>query len=295
MNTRCLCILSLATLLGGCTMTPKYERPSAPVSSSWPAGSTRTNETDTAAADMDWREFFDDPRLQGLIKMALANNRDLRVAALRIEEVRAQYQIQRADLFPGIEGHASYTRHRFSGAVTAFNGGTTLTTYNLDVGASWEVDLFGRVRSLKREALEKYFATEEARKSVQISLVSEIATEYLTQLRLLEAKAIANQTLKTVQNSYDLIQRRFEVGAASELELRTAEGQVQTVRVNSAGFLQLLAESETDSSCWSASRCPMIFLPENRFNNSISSPICPWKCRPKCCSVVPIFSPPSIL
>jgi multidrug efflux system outer membrane protein len=139
---------------------------------------------------------------------------------------------------------ASYTRQRFSGAVTAFNGGTTLTTYNLDVGAAYEVDLFGRVRSLKREALEKYFASDEARKSVQIALVSEVATEYLTQLRLLQAKAIANQTLKVVQSSYDLIKRRFEVGAASDLELQTAEGQVQAVRVNSADFLQMLAESE---------------------------------------------------
>jgi multidrug efflux system outer membrane protein len=222
-------------------MMPKYERPRAPVSSSWPTGSTGTN---AVAADLDWREFFDDPRLQRLIEMALANNRDLRAAALRVEEARAQYRIQRAELFPGIEGQASYTRQRFSGAVTAFNGGTTVTTYNLDVGAAWEVDLFGRVRSLKREALEKYFATDEARKSVQISLISEIATEYLTQLRLLEAKAIANQTLKTVQTSYDLIKRRLEVGAASELDLRTAEGQVQSVRVNSASFLQLLAESE---------------------------------------------------
>ena len=100
------------------------------------------------------------------------------------------------------------------------------------------------MRSLKREALEKYFTTDEARKSVQIALVSQVAAEYLTQLRLLEAKAIANQTLETVQSSYHLIKRRFEVGAASELELRTAEGQVQTVRVNSANFLQLLAESE---------------------------------------------------
>ena len=244
MNTRCFYPLVLATLFGGCTMMPKYQRPGAPVSSAWPPGSTRTNATNIAAADIDWRDFFDDLRLQRLIEMALANNRDLRVAALRVQEARAQYRIQRADLFPGMEGQASYTRQRFSGAVTAFNGGTTLTTYNLDVGAAWEVDLFGRVRSLKREALEKYFATDEARRSVQISLVSEIATEYLTQLRLLEAKAIANQTLKTVQASYDLIKRRFEVGAASELELRTAEGQVQTVRVNSAGFLQLLAESQ---------------------------------------------------
>ena len=176
--------------------------------------------------------------------MGLGNNRDFRVAALRVEEARAQYRIQRAELFPGIQGHADYTRQRFSGAVTTFNGGTTLTTYSLDVGAAWELDLFGRVRSLKREALERYFATDEARKSVQISLVSEIATEYLTQLRLLQAKAVANQTLKTVQASYDLINHRFQVGAASELELRTAEGQVQTVRVNSASFLQLLAESE---------------------------------------------------
>ena len=244
MNARCFHLLIVATLCGGCTMMPKYERPAAPVSDSWPAGAARPNTTNTVAAKIDWRDFFDDPRLQGLIEIALANNRDLRVAVLRVEEARAHYRIQRAELFPGIEGHASYTRQRFSGAVTAFNGGTTLTTYNLDVGAAWEVDLFGRVRSLKREALEKYFATDEARKSVQISLVSEVATEYLMQLRLLEAKAIANQTLKTVQTSYDLIKRRFEVGAASELELRTAEGQVQTVRVNSASFLQLLAESE---------------------------------------------------
>jgi multidrug efflux system outer membrane protein len=244
MNTRCFSILMLATLFGGCTMMPKYERPSAPVTSAWPTGSTRTNGTDTAAAAIDWREFFDDPRLQRLIEIALANNRDLRVAALRVEEARAQYRIQRAELFPGAQGNASFTRQRFSGAVTVFNGGTTLDTYNVNVGAAWEVDLFGRVRSLKREALEKYFATDEARKSVQISLVSEIATEYLTQLRLLNAKAIANQTLQIVQESYNLIKRRFEVGAASELELRTAEGQIQTVRVNSANFLQLLAESE---------------------------------------------------
>src|SRR5207249_10263697 len=119
-----------------------------------------------------------------------------------------------------------------------------LTTYTLDVGAAYELDLFGRVQSLKKEALEKYFASDEARKSVQIALVSEVAMEYLTQLRLLKAKAIANQTLEAVQESYNLIKRRFQVGAASELELRTAEGQVQTVRVNSANFLQLLAQSE---------------------------------------------------
>src|SRR5437870_1202944 len=244
MNKRRFYLLSLCVLLSGCTMMPKYDRPAAPMSPSWPIGATQTNKANPVAANIDWREFFDDPRLQSLIEVALENNRDLRVAALRVEETRAQYRIQRAGLFPGVQGDASVTRQRFSGAVTAFNGGTTLTTYNLQVGAAYELDLFGRVQSLKKEALEKYFASDEARKSVQIALVSEVAMEYLTQLRLLKAKAIANQTLEAVQESYNLIKRRFQVGAASELELRTAEGQVQTVRVNSANFLQLLAESE---------------------------------------------------
>jgi multidrug efflux system outer membrane protein len=244
MNKRYFQVVLLATLFSGCTMIPKYERPPAPVSGSWPIGSTSTTTNNPVAAGIDWREFFDDPRLQRLIAIALENNRDLRTAALRVEEMRAQYRIQRAELFPGVEGHANYTRQRFSGAVTAFNGGTTLTTYSLDVGAAYELDLFGRVRSLKEEALEKYFASDEARKSVHIALVSEVATEYLTQLRLLQAKAIANQTLKAVQSSYDLIKHRFEVGAASELDLQTADGEVQAVRVNSADFLQMLAESE---------------------------------------------------
>src|SRR5437762_7143521 len=244
MNKRCFCLLSLYLLLGGCTMMPKYDRPAAPVSRSWPISATQTNTTNTVVANIDWREFFDDPRMQRLIEIALENNRDLRVAALRVEETRAQYRIQRAGLFPGVQGEASVTRQRFSGAVTEFNGGTTLTTYKLDVGAAYELDLFGRVRSLKKEALEKYFASDEARKSVQIALVSEVATEYLTQLRLLKAKAIAKQRLEAVQESDTLIKRRFQAGAASELELRTADGQVQTDRVSSANFLQLLAESE---------------------------------------------------
>ena len=244
MNKNWLFILGLVALVGGCTMMPKYKRPAAPVSESWTTNSAPATATNTAAADIDWREFFDDPRLQKLISLALENNRDLRIAALRVAEARAQYRIKRADLFPGFQGDADYSRQQFSSAATTFNGGSVITTYTLDVGASYEVDLFGRVRSLKMQALEKYFATEEARKSAQIALVSEVATEYLTQLRLREAKALANQTLAAVKSSYDLIKHRFDAGAASELDLRTAEGQVQTVRVNAAGFLQLLAESE---------------------------------------------------
>jgi len=244
MNKLFCFMLGLVTLWSGCTMMPKYERPAAPVSQSWPNGSAGTNGTNAAAAEIDWKEFFDDPRLQNLIRLALENNRDLRVAALRVEQARAEYRIQRAELFPGVQGDASLVRQKFSGSVTAFRGGSVITTYTVEAGAAYEVDLFGRVRSLNKEALEKYFASDEARKSAQIALISEVATEYLTQLRLREAKAIAEQTLEAVQLSYDLIKRRFDVGVASELDLRTAEGQVQAARVSAANFLQLLAQSE---------------------------------------------------
>src|SRR5258705_10078733 len=122
-------ILSLGVMLGGCTMMPKYERPAPPVNGSWPNGSAPSG-TNTAA-EIDWREFFDDPRLQILIRLALENNRDLRVAALRVEQARAQYRIQRAELFPGVQGDASLLSQKFSGAVTAFKGGSVITTYTV--------------------------------------------------------------------------------------------------------------------------------------------------------------------
>lgn len=244
MNKNCLFLVSLGALLGGCTMVPKYERPAAPVSGTWPQGMTQNNATNAAAAETDWRDFFADPQLQKLIGLALENNRDLRIAALRVEQARAQYRIQRAGLFPGVQGDASLVRHKTSGNISTFAPGTVLTTYTVDVGAAYEVDLFGRVRSLKREALEKYFASDEARKSVQISLISQVASGYLTLLQWQEARAIAQQTLEAVQSSFNLNKRSFEAGAASELDLRTAEAQVETARVNVASYAQLVAQSE---------------------------------------------------
>jgi len=243
MNKHCLIILCLGALLGGCTMAPKYERPAAPVSGTWPQGMTQNNSTNAAAAEISWRDFVDDPQLQKLIGLALENNRDLRVAALRVEQARAQYRIQRAEQFPGVQGNASMVRQKTSGSISTFAPGTILTTYTVDVGAAYEVDVFGRVRSLKREALEKYFASDEARKSVQISLISQVASAYLTLLQWQEARAIAQQTLAAVQASFHLNQKSFEAGVASELDVRTAEAQVETARVNVASYTELVAQA----------------------------------------------------
>jgi multidrug efflux system outer membrane protein len=239
-----LLLLSLGLFLGGCTLMPKYQRPEAPISAAWPTSSTSTNGTNLVAADIHWREFFDDPHLQGLIDLALTNNRDMRIAILRVEQTRAQYRIQRAALYPGVQGEASLRRQRTSGSITAFDGGTTRSVYEIGAGASYELDLFGRVRSLKREALERYFATDEARKSAEIALVSEVAAQYVTLLQWQEAKAIAQQTLEAVQASFNLNQRSFQAGVASELDLRTAEAQVQTAKVSLSTYAQLLAEAE---------------------------------------------------
>ena len=244
MNRHSLFILILAASLGGCTLMPEYEQPPAPVSAAWPVDAEQTPETGAAADEIGWREFFADPRLRELIDVALNNNRDLRVAALRVEEARARYRIRRADLYPGAQGEAGFTRQRFSGAVTAFSGGRILDNYDLEVQAAYEVDLFGRVRSLKREALERYFATEEARTSVEIALVSEVASQYLTLVRLREAKNISRQTLESVERSFELNKRRFEAGVASELEVQTALSQVQAARVDIARYTQLVAQAE---------------------------------------------------
>lgn len=239
-----LSILAIGLVGAGCNLTPHYQRPSAPLDPAWPGGSPRNTPATSNPADAGWRTFFTDPRLQRLIEIAIQGNLDLKVAALRIEQARAEYRIQGAALYPGVAGNAGMLRQRTSGAVLDFNGGAILSTYNVNLNAAYEIDLFGRVRSLKQEALEKYFATGEARRSVQIALVSQVATEYLTQLRLREAKAVANRTLESVRAAHELIRRRFEAGAASELELRSAETQVQSVRVNAADYLQQLAESE---------------------------------------------------
>ena len=153
-----------------------------------------------AAADVDWRDFFDDPRLQKLIGISLTNNRDLRIAALQVERSRAEYRIRRSALFPSVDASASYTRQRTPETISITGRSITASAYDANVGAAYEVDLFGRVRSLNKEALERYFATDEARKSVQIALVSQVATEYLTLLQLQDAKALAQQTLDAVKS-----------------------------------------------------------------------------------------------
>ncbi|MGA2801603.1 MAG: efflux transporter outer membrane subunit [Verrucomicrobiota bacterium] len=235
--------------LAGCTLAPGYHRPTAAISPVWPPvpgeSESQTNAAAVPAADIGWREFFRDPRLRRLVELALTNNLDLRVAVLNVEQSRAQYRIRRAVLFPEIDATGSGTRQRLPGDLSGTGKPLTSSQYSLSLGTtSYELDLFGRVRSLKAEALENYFATVEARRSAQIALVAEVGNAYLLERALTEQLAVARQTLTAVQASYELTKRSYEAGVVSELDLRTAEGQAQTARSNVAAYEQQLAEAE---------------------------------------------------
>ena len=237
-----LVVAIAAALLGACSLNPAYVRPEAPVAAQFSGdagGSAR------AAIDIGWREFFPDQRLQKLIETALANNRDLRTAALRIEEARALYNVQSADLLPNFSGTATGVRARTPGSLTPTN--RPLITSNYQVGfslASFELDFFGRVRSLNDAALAAYLATAEAQRSAQLSLVSEVAKAYLAERGFAEQLTLAQQTLDGRKKAYDLSKQRFDVGASSDFDLQLAESLVQSARVAVLTLQRQRAQSE---------------------------------------------------
>jgi multidrug efflux system outer membrane protein len=234
-----------AALLAGCTMAPKYERPAAPVAQTWATNAAAAAVPSVPAADLAWQNFFQDPRLLKLIEVALTNSLDLRVAALNVETARAQYRIQRSSLLPTVNANAGGSRSRTPADIAGAPDAIHTTTYSVSASVtSYELDFFGRVRSLKAQALNKYLATDESRKSVQISLISEVAIQYLTERQLDEQLLLTRQTLQAVEASYDLNKRSYENGVASELDLRSSEAQVQTARANLATLTQQRAQSE---------------------------------------------------
>lgn len=223
-----LLTLSAVALLAGCSLIPVHERPAAPIAATYPAygGPAVTASADASpASSVDWQDFFADSELKRLIGLSLANNRDLRVAVLNIEQARAQYQIRRADQLPSVNGV-------FNGSRTpAANGGIN-SLYNVGLAVTaYELDFFGRVRSLKEAALGQYLATQEGRKTAQISLIAAVANSYLSILADEELLDITRQTLATREDSMKLSKLRFDNGVTSELDFRQAESLAEAARV----------------------------------------------------------------
>ena len=222
-------MLVVAAALAGCApMIPQLEPRPLPVPDTYPAAvapAAAASDTRPRAGDIDWPRFFTDERLQRLIATALANNRDLRIAALNIEQARAAYDVRRADVLPTVGAGATATRQPGpTGSITS--------TYSVGlVLSAWEIDLFGRLRSLNQAALAQFLATEEARRAVQASLVANVATTYLSLLADDESLAVTRQALATREETMRLMRLRFEHGASSELDVRLAESLLETARV----------------------------------------------------------------
>lgn len=229
------------SIFSACTMAPKYVRPEAPVAETYPDGPEE--EPALHASDLGWRDVFGDARLQALISIALENNRDLRVAALNAERFQALYRIELAPLFPNVNASGTATFQELPAAIPSSRfAPKEQYSANLNTTA-WELDLFGRIRSLSDAALERFLSSLETQRSVHLTLVAQVAIAHFQERAFAQQLELARQTLDLVRESYRLTRRSFEAGIASELDLRTAESQVETARFNLALYEQRYAQA----------------------------------------------------
>jgi len=267
MNRKWVLILVILVFLpAGCTMAPKYTRPESPVPSAWPTGAayseTKSAASAPAASELSWREFIIDERLQKIIEIALHNNRDLRLAALNVERAKALYGIGRVSLLPSFNAVGSWYKGLVPADLSSTGSAMITEQYSVNLGiSSWEIDFFGRIRSLKDRALEEYLATDQARRSAQILLVSSIAQAYLTLAADREAFQLVSKTLEAQEATYKMIRKRYDVGMISELDLRLAQSQVDVARGDIARYTQLIAQAENALNLLVASPMPQELLP----------------------------------
>lgn len=250
MNRNLFFLLGMVVaFLGGCTLAPEYTRPASPVPVVWPTGAAyeeaKIATGAPTATELKWQEFFTDEKLRQVIEMTLNNNRDLRLAALNVERARALYGIQRAELLPSVNAVGSWYKERVPADLSTTGSAMTAEQYSVNFGiSSWEIDFFGRIRSLKDRALEEYLATDQARRSAQILLVSTVANAYLALAADRETLNLVASTLETQEASYNLIRKRYDVGVVSGLDLHRAQSQADIARGDVARYTQLVAQDE---------------------------------------------------
>lgn len=256
-NKHALATAIVAALLpifaGGCSLAPKYVQPQPPLPAEWTTGGAGASTPGATA--QDWRQILADAPMKRLVEMALANNRDLRVALLNVEKAQAQHQIARADLLPKIDATADSSSTRTPASLTSTGNPVTSRSYRVGLGFSaFELDLFGRLRNLKEQALEEYLSTEASAKSVELTLVAEVATAYLTLVADREHLTLAKEVLETELASYELTKHRFENGVDNELSLSQAQTTVDSARISVAQYAARVTADET-------SLCVLVGMP----------------------------------
>jgi outer membrane protein, multidrug efflux system len=234
--TRLTWLLGLSVAISSCSLVPEYFRPAAPVPETYPLSAA--NETVTEAPPLTWQSYFPDEDLQKLIAVGLEHNRDLKTAVLRMDEAKATYGIQKADRLPTVQGNLAYDRSR-----TVFSSSQAFEAELFRVGlgiSEYEIDIFGRVKSLSQAALEQYLAVAENRQAIQATLVSEIATQYVNLLSIHAQLKLAQQTLADRKQTLQRTQRRFEAGIDQILDVKAAQIQVEQVQAQYAQWQRQL-------------------------------------------------------
>lgn len=262
-NNSLIFLMAAMALLSACSLAPQYQRPRMPVaellpiSAESPQASAATRSGPSNAMETGWREFFPDPVLHGLISTALEQNRDLKTAALAVEQYQALYRIQRAELFPVVGGGAGMARQRALGS----QGRTLTQTYSASVGiTSYELDLFGRIRNLKDAALERYLGMEQTYRSTVISLVAETANAYLGLLADTQLSAISRDTVDNENESFRLIGYRVAEGVTNEMELAQARSSLENARSSQALYDRLIVQDQNALAFLTASAFPKLDL-----------------------------------
>lgn len=257
-------VTAIALLAGCANLAPHYEEPTLPVpamldNTATLAGSTTASDV----ASVNWQDFLQDSRLREVVALALQNNRDLRVATLSIEKARAQYGVSRADLFPGISATGAGNRTQSAQDLTTAGRSQLSSQYSAQLGfSSYEIDLFGRVRNLNDAALQEFFRTAENRRSVQLSLIAELANAWLTLDADSRRLQLAKETLRTRQASFELTQRSHALGATSGLTLAQNQTTVDTARVDVAAFSSQVARDRNAINLLAGTTVPATLLPE---------------------------------
>ncbi len=228
--------LAAVILSAGCSFAPTYERPIAPVEQNWPVSEATKNVNMLTQGLQQWGDFFKDARLCALIEKGLADNRSLRAAVLSVEQARAQYNVSRSQLLPSVSAVAQRTaRGAFDNeplSASLSNG------YTANAMASYELDLFGRVRNTNEMALQSYFQTQAAQRSAQMTLISEIANTWLGLGAAKDKLQLAKETLESQEKSFALIQDSYKLGASSLIDVRQAQTTVANAQIAKAQALQ---------------------------------------------------------
>ncbi len=255
--------LSLATLLlaTGCTLAPRFTRPPLPVPETWSSGGARSDGP--VAAELAWRDYFTEPALREVIAQALDHNRDLRISGLNVEKMQALYRIQRSELWPdaGVMGNGQ--KYRLPERMTKDGKVSYVEQYSVNIGVlSWELDFFGRLRSLKAKALGQYLATEQAHVAARTSLVAAVAQSWLALAADRENLKLAQSTLEAQTAFHAMIAKSRELGVASDLDLKQAQSQVDAARADVARFGGLVAQDRNALDLLVGTRVAEAQLPE---------------------------------